>query len=73
MLHTTAEAETFRAEFVRRGGPLEPKTAAARFWVVSDILGFLPDSAQAPRPQVRESTSPLSTITNLCSSVKTFR
>jgi aminoglycoside phosphotransferase (APT) family kinase protein len=45
MLHATADAEAFRAEYVRHGGRLDPDPAAARFWVVSDILGFLPDPA----------------------------
>lgn len=45
MLHTIAEADVFRAEYTRHGGRLDPDRAAARFWVVSDILGFLPDPA----------------------------
>lgn len=45
MLHTMAEAEAFRAAYVRQGGRLDPDPAAARFWVLSDILGFLPDPA----------------------------
>ena len=45
MLHTTSDVETFRAEYVRQGGRLDPDPDAARFWVVSDILGFLPDPA----------------------------
>ena len=45
MLHTTADVETFRAAYVRQGGQLDPDPDAARFWVVSDILGFLPDPA----------------------------
>lgn len=45
MLHTTADAETFRAAYVRQGGRLDPDADAARFWIVSDILGFLPDPA----------------------------
>lgn len=45
MLHTTADAETFRAAYVREGGRLDPDPDAARFWVVADILGFLPDPA----------------------------
>ena len=45
MLHTTADAEAFRAEYVRHGGRLDRDPTAARFWVVSDILGFLPDPA----------------------------
>lgn len=45
MLHTTADAGTFRAEYLRQGGRLDPDPAASRFWAVSDILGFLPDTA----------------------------
>ena len=45
MLHTTADVETFRAAYVWQGGHLDPDPDAARFWVVSDILGFLPDPA----------------------------
>ena len=45
MLHTVADAETFRAASVRQGGRLDPDPGAARFWAVSDILGFLPDPA----------------------------
>jgi aminoglycoside phosphotransferase (APT) family kinase protein len=45
MLHTTADAETFRAAYVRQGGRLDQDADGARFWVVSDILGFLPDPA----------------------------
>ncbi|MET1006013.1 MAG: aminoglycoside phosphotransferase family protein, partial [Propionibacteriaceae bacterium] len=45
MLHSTADAETFRAAYVEHGGRLDPDPDAARFWVVSDILGFLPDPA----------------------------
>jgi aminoglycoside phosphotransferase (APT) family kinase protein len=45
MLHTPADAETFRAAYVRQGGELDPDPDAARFWMVSDILGFLPDPA----------------------------
>jgi aminoglycoside phosphotransferase (APT) family kinase protein len=45
MLHTTAEAEAFRAAYVRQGGRLDPDPDAARFWMISDIIGFLPDPA----------------------------
>ena len=45
MLHTTADSEIFRAAYLRAGGRLEQDADAARFWVVSDILGFLPDPA----------------------------
>jgi aminoglycoside phosphotransferase (APT) family kinase protein len=45
MLHTTGEVEAFRAAYLRAGGQLDPDPDAARFWVVSDILGFLPDPA----------------------------
>jgi aminoglycoside phosphotransferase (APT) family kinase protein len=45
MLHTIADAEAFRAAYVRQGGRLDPDPDAARFWAISDILGFLPDPA----------------------------
>jgi hypothetical protein len=45
MLHTIGDAETFRAAYLQHGGRLDPDLDAARFWVVSDILGFLPDPA----------------------------
>ena len=45
MLHTTADVEIFRAAYLRQGGQLDPDPDAARFWLVSDILGFLPDPA----------------------------
>ena len=45
MLHTTDDAQAFRAAYVGAGGRLDPDPDVARFWVVSDILGFLPDPA----------------------------
>ncbi len=45
MLHTTADAETFRTAYLRQGGRLDRDRDANRFWAVSDILGFLPDPA----------------------------
>jgi len=45
MLHTTADVETFRGQYVEQGGKLDPDADASRFWVVNDILGFLPDPA----------------------------
>lgn len=45
MLQTTAAAWDFRAEYLRQGGRLDPDPDAARFWMVSDIIGFLPDPA----------------------------
>jgi len=45
MLHTIADAETFRAAYLQQGGRLDPDPDAGRFWAVSDILGFLPDPA----------------------------
>jgi aminoglycoside phosphotransferase (APT) family kinase protein len=45
MLHTIVDAQAFRAAYVRLGGRLDPDPDGARFWVVSDILGFLPDPA----------------------------
>ena len=50
MLHTIADVQTFRAEYVRLGGPLDPDPDAARFWVVSDILGFLPTRPTSSPP-----------------------
>jgi len=45
MLHTTADAESFRTAYVECGGRLDPDPDAGRFWVIADILGFLPDPA----------------------------
>ncbi len=45
MLHTVAAAEAFRTAYLDQGGHLDPDPDAARFWVVSDIVGFLPDPA----------------------------
>lgn len=45
MLHTTADAAAFRTAYLQQGGRLDPDPDAARFWAVSDILGFLPDPA----------------------------
>ena len=45
MLHTLADADVFRVAYVEHGGVLDPDPDAARFWVVSDVLGFLPDPA----------------------------
>ncbi len=45
MLHSTADAQAFRAAYVQEGGRLDPDPDAARFWVISDILGFLPNPA----------------------------
>jgi aminoglycoside phosphotransferase (APT) family kinase protein len=45
MLHTTEDAELFRAAYREQGGLLDPDPEAARFWVIADILGFLPDPA----------------------------
>jgi len=45
MMHTTADAEAFRAAYVQQGGRLDPDPDAARYWAVGDILGFLPDPA----------------------------
>jgi aminoglycoside phosphotransferase (APT) family kinase protein len=62
MLHTTADVPTFRAAYLGHGGQLESDPDAARFWVVSDILGFLPDPAHilpavaSSRPDVSADT-----------------
>jgi aminoglycoside phosphotransferase (APT) family kinase protein len=45
MMHTPADAEIFRVAYLREGGQLDPDPNAARFWMISDILGFLPDPA----------------------------
>lgn len=45
MLHDPGDAAAFRSEYLRQGGHLDPRPDAWRFWVVSDILGFLPDPA----------------------------
>ena len=43
MLQDLASADSFRAAYLRHGGHLDSDPAAARFWRISDILGFLPD------------------------------
>jgi aminoglycoside phosphotransferase (APT) family kinase protein len=53
MLHDVASATAFLAAYRRHGGQLERDPEAARFWAVSDILGFLPD----PDPVVRALTA----------------
>ena len=45
MMHSTSDAEAFRAAYTRHGGRLDPDRDSARYWAVSDILGFLPDPA----------------------------
>jgi aminoglycoside phosphotransferase (APT) family kinase protein len=45
MMHTPAAADAFRSAYLHEGGQLDPDPDAARFWMVSDILGFLPDPA----------------------------
>jgi hypothetical protein len=65
MLHTTADAETFRTAYVRQGGRLNPDPGAARFWAISDILGFLPDPA--PRRSTWELRSGRRYLTPLAS------
>ncbi len=45
MLHSLEAAEAFRSAYLDQGGRLDPDPAAARFWAVADILGFLPDPA----------------------------
>ena len=45
MLHDLQSADAFSAAYRRRGGVVETDPEAARFWHVSDILGFLPDPA----------------------------
>jgi hypothetical protein len=41
----SADVETFRTAYARQGGQLDPDRAAAAYWVIGDILGFLPDPA----------------------------
>lgn len=45
MLHTLADADAFRSAYLASGGRLDPDPDGRRFWIVSDILGFLPDPA----------------------------
>jgi aminoglycoside phosphotransferase (APT) family kinase protein len=58
MLHSVADVETFRTAYARHGGQLDPDPAAAAYWVIGDILGFLPDPAhilpglEASRPDL---------------------
>lgn len=58
MLHTLADAELFRTAYLRQGGRLDPDPAAAAYWMVGDVLGFLPDPAhilpglEASRPDL---------------------
>jgi hypothetical protein len=62
MLHTVADAEHFQMMYQRQGGRLDPDPRAAAYWMVGDILGFLPDPAhiipglQAARPDVTPRT-----------------
>ncbi|HET9646930.1 MAG TPA: aminoglycoside phosphotransferase family protein [Microlunatus sp.] len=50
MMHTVGDAASFRDAYLRAGGRLDPDPDAARFWVVADILGFLPDPAHILAP-----------------------
>ena len=45
MVHTLADAMAFRTAYLDQGGKLDSAVEAARYWMVSDILGFLPDPA----------------------------
>lgn len=45
LLHDRTSAYAFAAAYRRHGGLVEDDPEAARFWAVSDILGFLPDPA----------------------------
>lgn len=45
MLHGLDDAQAFRQAYIDAGGVLDHDPDAARYWVVSDILGFLPDPA----------------------------
>ncbi|WP_168207584.1 phosphotransferase family protein [Microlunatus elymi] len=59
MLHTLADADAFRTSYQALGGVLDRDLDGNRFWIVSDILGFLPDPAHilpglaGARPDVR--------------------
>lgn len=62
MPHSTDDALAFRAASLQEGGQLDLDPAAARYWAVRDIIGFLPDPAHilaavAPtRPDLAPST-----------------
>ena len=43
LLHDFERMDVFRAAYARHGGVTDPDPEAARFWAISDILGFLPD------------------------------
>ena len=45
MLHSVADVEIFRTGYARHGGSVDPDPAAAAYWVIDDVLGFLPDPA----------------------------
>jgi aminoglycoside phosphotransferase (APT) family kinase protein len=45
MLHSLVDVESFRAAYGQQGGTLDAGAGAARFWMVADIVGFLPDPA----------------------------
>jgi aminoglycoside phosphotransferase (APT) family kinase protein len=53
MLQDLASAGAFREAYLRHGGRLDPDAGSARFWRISDILGFLPD----PAPIITKLTS----------------
>jgi hypothetical protein len=43
LLHDFGRMTVFRTAYARHGGVTDPDPEAARFWAISDILGFLPD------------------------------
>jgi len=43
LLHDFERMAVFRTAYARHGGVTDPDPDAARFWGISDILGFLPD------------------------------
>ncbi|MFT4167022.1 MAG: aminoglycoside phosphotransferase family protein [Microlunatus sp.] len=45
MLHSVADAVAFRSAYLDQGGKVDSDADAARYWMVSDILDFLPDPA----------------------------
>jgi len=59
MMHAPLAAEVFRSAYLKAGGRLDPDPDAARFWMISDILGFLPDPAHI-LPAVQSSRPDLS-------------
>lgn len=53
LLQDAASAQTFVTAYEQHGGQVDRRSAARRFWVVSDLLGFLPDPVPIVRALVR--------------------